>query len=171
MTATVRGAKNAFIDAVAAARERAAALICEGISCRERQGHAVGAVLDPCGHGEAGFAKYVEHALVITEHVGIEGIDAVFTGDGREPFEQPCANAVALQGIGHDECHFGTIPMLGIAIEAGEGDDTASSLDHESGSQTSVCGCERADSRFSEGGQSHEPVIATVDGERLQELL
>ena len=113
-------------------------LVCEGISRRQGQGHAVGAVLDACGHGKAGFTKYVEHALVVTEHVGIEGVDAVFTGDGGEPFEQPCANAVALQGIGHDECHFGTIPMLGIAIETGEGDDTASSLDHEGRSSAPV---------------------------------
>jgi hypothetical protein len=95
----------------------------------------------------------------------------MFTSDGSEPFEQPGANTVTLQGVGHDECHFGTIPMLGIAIEAREGDNTASSLDHESGSQASVCGCERAYLRFSDGGQSHETVIATVDGERLQELL
>ena len=113
-------------------------LVCEGISRRQGQGHAVDAVLDPCGHGEAGFAKYVEHALVITEHVGIEGIDAVFTRDGGEPFEQPGANTVTLQGVGHDECHFGTIPMLGIAIEACEGDDAASSLDHEGRSSAPV---------------------------------
>ena len=121
-------------------------LVYEGISRRQGQGHAVGAVLDACGHGKAGFTKYVEHALVVTEHVGIEGVDAVFTGDGGEPFEQPCANAVALQGIGHDECHFGTIPMLLIAIEAGESDNTASSLDHEGRSSAPVWHCQRADS-------------------------
>ena len=113
-------------------------LVCEGISCRERQGHAVEAVLDTCSDGEPGFAKYVEHPLVVTEHVGIEGVDAEFTGDGGEPFEQPGANTVTLQGVGHDECHFGTIPMLGVAIETGEGDDTASSLDHEGRSSAPV---------------------------------
>ena len=146
-------------------------LVCEGISRRQGQGHAVGAVLDPCGHGEAGFAKYVEHALVVTEHVGVESIDAVFTRDGSEPFEQPSANTVTLQGVGHNEGHFGTIAMLDIPIETGKGDDAASSLDYQGGAPAPVCGCERPDSRFSEGGQSHEPVIAGVVGERFQELL
>ena len=146
-------------------------LIGEGIGCRKRQGHAVSAVLDRCRHGEAGFAKYVEHALVITEHVGIEGVDAVFTGDGGEPFEQPGANTVTLQGVGHDECHFGTIPMLGIAIKTCEGDDAVSSLDDEGRSAAAVWGCQRADSRLGEDWQSHEPVIAGVVGERVEELL
>ena len=106
-------------------------LICESIGCRERQDHSVNAVLDPCRHAEAGFAKYLEHAPVVKEHVCVERVDAVFTSDDGKPFEQPSADAVTLQGVGHDECHFGTILMLRIAIEAGECDDAASSLDYE----------------------------------------
>ena len=112
MTATVRGSKNAFIDAVAAARERAAALSAKASVVDSDRVDVVDAMLDPCGHGEAGVAKDVEHASVVAEHVGIEGVDALLARDGREPLEQPRADAVALQGVGHGERHFGAIPML-----------------------------------------------------------
>ena len=82
-TATTRGSKKAFIDAVAAVRDRAAALSAKPVGDRERQDHVADPAIDRRGHPKAGAPKDVEHPAVVAQHVGVEGVDALFSRDAR----------------------------------------------------------------------------------------
>ena len=92
----------------------------------------------------------------------------VFPRDAREALQQPRADTVALQCVGHGERHFGAVERLRIAVEAGEGHDPAAGLGDERGRGAAIGAGELPDPRGVESRQSQKAEIAALRRELLE---
>ena len=157
-TATTRGSKNAFIDAVAAVRDRAAALFGEAFRHRERQDHVADAATRPSSSLAKPESRKTSSIRRLSPSTYASNVwMPCFARHAREALQQARADAVALQGIGYGERHFGAIGRLPDPVEAGEGHDPAAGLRRRATSPRDSAPqirCRHA--RCVESGQAHE---------------
>ena len=106
--------------------------------------------------------------MILAQHEGIKGSDALVTRDVREAFQQPRAQAVALHGVGDGKCHFGAIGCKRIPVEAGEGDDSAAGFGHQR--RAPLTSGQIQDARCGERRVAQEAVIQAFRRQRAQEL-
>src|SRR5215510_6294332 len=68
-------------------------------------------------HKPAG-VKDLQHAVVFSQHICLERLDALLPGDACQMLEQQRGNAAPLMGLGHFKRHFGTRDWLAMLRDA-----------------------------------------------------
>ena len=69
-------------------------------------------------HRETARLKNLQHAIILTQHVGLEGVDTLRPGNGGQMFEEERAHASPLIGICHGKRHLGVRGGLAVLRDA-----------------------------------------------------
>src|SRR3989442_8559805 len=67
-------------------------------------------------HSETAGVKDLQRAIILTQHIRLEGVDALHPGNGGKMFEEERANASALMRIGNGKRHFGAPAGLTVLV-------------------------------------------------------
>src|SRR5262245_49735330 len=67
-------------------------------------------------HGETAGVKDLQHAVILPQHIGLEGVDTLHPSNGGKMFEEKCANASALMRIGNGKRYLGAPAGLPILV-------------------------------------------------------
>ena len=82
-----------------------------------REGDMEDAGVEGALHRETARLKDLQHAIILTQHIRLEGVDTLPPGNGGQMFEEERAHASPLMGISHGKRHLGMRGGLPVLID------------------------------------------------------
>src|SRR5205085_9208581 len=82
-----------------------------------REGDMEDAGVEGALHREAARLKDLQHAIVLTQHIGPESVDTLHPGNGSQMFEKECAHASPLMRLSHGKRHLGVRAGLTVLLD------------------------------------------------------
>ena len=83
---------------------------------RDRHGYFDHAAAVPAPHGQPGIAEYLQHGVVVWQHLGDEGLHAAGAGQRDQVLEQQRGDAAPMHGVGDRQGDLGGRPVAGYLV-------------------------------------------------------
>ena len=68
-------------------------------------------------HRETAGIKDLQHAIILTQHIRLEGVDTLHPGNGGQMFEEERAHASPLMRVSHGKRHLGVRGRLPVLVD------------------------------------------------------